>query len=177
VLRHSAGVPEFVLREELKLYDEKITATIQPYHQIMELPSSEWAAAIKPAIAAIEKIAVASLKKLIDEVESRGMGIASIAVVGPKDRQLERIGNPHIRAHAAEGVLYRAVIETAAKRNDCPSRAFVDPTPELRRPSQQIRKVLAELGKVAGPPWRADEKIAAVAAWVSLPTPSRPSKR
>jgi len=177
VLSDSGAIPQFELREELKLYDQTIPATMQPYHEVMELPWTESVTAVKPAIAAIEKIAATALRKLIDGIEARGMRVACVAVVGPKDRQLERIGNPHIRAHAAEGVLFRAVIETAAKLNDCPSRAFADPAAELRQPSRQVKKVLEQFGKAAGPPWRADEKAAAIAAWVALAIPSRPSKR
>ncbi|HYS54907.1 MAG TPA: hypothetical protein VER58_14210 [Thermoanaerobaculia bacterium] len=177
VLSESTAHPEFVCRQELKLSDKKIPATMQPYHEVMEMPWSESVTAVKPAIAAIEKIAAASLRKLMDVVESRGLRVACVAVVGPKDRQLERIGNPHIRAHAAEGVLFRAVVEKAAAANDCPSRAFVDPTTELPEPSGRVKSVLAEYGKAAGSPWRADEKTAAIAAWVALATPIRPSAR
>lgn len=90
---------EFICREEMTLCDE---STQQPYHNVMELPWTDSLIAVKPAIAAIEKIAAAELRRLIDNVESRGYEVAAIAVVGPADRKLERIGNPHIRAHAAE---------------------------------------------------------------------------
>jgi hypothetical protein len=106
------------------------------------------------------------------------MRVASIAIVGPADRKLERIGNPHIRAHAAEGVLYRAVMEAAARANACTSRSFVDPVPVLGRPDREVKKFLGEIGKEAGPPWRADEKTAAIAAWAALSVTARqPSSR
>ena len=37
-LTGSASAPEFRLREELKLWDERKEVTIQPYHRVMELP-------------------------------------------------------------------------------------------------------------------------------------------
>jgi len=73
-------------------------------------------------------------------------------------------------------VLYRAVMETAARDNACPSRSFVDPTPELGRPPREVKKFLDDIGKIAGSPWRADEKTAAIAAWAAL-TPRRSSAR
>ncbi|HEX9502578.1 MAG TPA: hypothetical protein VGA10_13085 [Thermoanaerobaculia bacterium] len=178
VLSESDGRPHFVCREMLKLYDESIPATMQPYHNVMELPWSESVVAIQDAIAAIEKIAAASLRTLIESVHARGMRVASIAIVGPADRKLERIGNPHIRAHAAEGVLYRAVMEAAARANACKSRSFVDPVPALGRPDREVKKFLGDIGKAAGPPWRADEKTAAIAAWAALSVTARqPSAR
>jgi hypothetical protein len=79
-----------------------------------------------------------------------------------------------IRAHAAEGVLFRAVLEAGAAANDLPKRRFderdLDQTAELelRLPLAKIKGHLAEMGRSAGSPWRADEKAAATAAWLVL---------
>jgi hypothetical protein len=153
-----AAPNEFICREELVLCDD---STKQPYHDVMEMPWSESIVAVRPAIATIEKIAARELRRFIDDLESRGYEVDAIAVVGPADRNLERIGNPHIRAHAAEGVLFRAVIEKAAKSNRVASRLFVDPAKEL---NASQKKAVERMKAVAGPPWRADEKSAAMAA-------------
>ena len=172
-LSDPSSSPQFVCREEISLSDKAVPATMQPYHEVMELPWSESLIAVRPTIAAIEKIAAASLRKLITEIEGRGFRVACVAVVGPADRKLERIGNPHIRAHAAEGVLFRAVVEKAADANDRKRRSFVDPTAELKRPAREVKKILTQLGTIAGSPWRAEEKSAALAAWIAL-TPQPP---
>ncbi len=168
-LSEPASSPQFVCREELALSDKTIPATMQPYHEVMELPWNESVIAVKPTIEAIEKIAAASLRTLIKSLQSRGFQVACVAVVGPNDRKLERIGNPHIRAHAAEGVLFRAAVEKAAAMNHCEARAFDDPAAELKR--ADCKRVLTQLGKVAGTPWRAEEKSAAMAAWIALSQP------
>src|SRR6266550_6429548 len=90
-LSESDSRPQFVCREMLKLFDENLPATMQPYHNVMELPWSESVVAIREAIAAIEKIAAVSLRTLIDSVHARGMRVACVAIVGPADRKLERI--------------------------------------------------------------------------------------
>lgn len=167
-LSDPASSPQFVCREEIPLSEKSVPATMQPYHEVMELPWSESLIAVRPTIAAIEKIAAASLRKLITAIEARGFRVACIAVVGPADRKLERIGNPHIRAHAAEGVLFRAVVEKAAEANDRETRSFVDPAAELKRPAREVKKILTQLGTIAGSPWRAEEKSAALAAWAAL---------
>lgn len=161
----SGTTPEFLLRREIALSDARRPATTQPYHEVMELPWSDAMVAVLPTIAAIEEIATASLRALIQSLDRR---IAGIAIVGPADRKLERIGNPHIRAHAAEGVLFRRVLEVAAKANGCRSWSFVDP------PRDQ--GVLTALGKAAGSPWRSEEKAAAMAAWAVLTRGERASR-
>ena len=161
---------EFICREELTLCDQK---TRQPYHDVMELPWSESIVAVKPAIATIEKIAARELRRLIRNVESRGYEVVSIGVVGPADRQLERIGSPHIRAHATEGVLFRAVLETATKANRIESKSFENPAEAL---TAKEKKTIGDMGKIAGSPWRAEEKSAAMAACAML-TQRRSSAR
>ena len=167
-LGEPAASPEFILREEVLLSDSRRPATTQPYHEVMELPWSDGLVAVQPTIEAIEEIATASLGALIANLESRGCRVTAVAVVGPADRRLERIGNPHIRAHAAEGVLFRRVLEVAAKANRCRSRSYVDPAAELKAPANKVTRVLAALGKIAGSPWRSDEKSAAMAAWAAM---------
>jgi hypothetical protein len=153
---------EFICREELPLCDE---TTKQPYHDVMELPWSESIVAVKPAIATIEKIAARELRRLIENVESRGYEVAFVGVVGPADRKLERIGNPHIRAHAAEGVLFRAVLEKAAKANRIESKTFANPAEAV---TAKEKKTIVDMKKIAGTPWRAEEKSAAMAACAML---------
>jgi len=160
-----SGPLEFICREEMTLSD---ASTRQPYHDVMELPWTDSLIAVKPAIATIEKIAATELRRLIDSVESRGYEVVTIAVVGPADRKLERIGNPHIRAHAAEGVLFRQVIETAARAHRVASMLFVEPAKEL---SAKQKKTIDEMKKIAGSPWRAEEKSAAMAACAVLTRP------
>ncbi len=164
-LHGKQSAPEFVLREEIALADD---ATRQPYHDVMELPWSESVAAVRPAIEMIRNIAIRSLEGLISAVHARGFDVAAIAVVGPGDRALERIGNPHIRAHAAEGVLFRRVLEEAAAAMRLRCRGMSDPASEIGRTRAEITRNLARLGRAAGPPWRSDEKAAATAAWIAL---------
>ena len=74
---------EFLARREIPLSDPAVAGTAQPYHVVMEMPWSESVIAIKKPIAAIEKIATASLRALIASVQARGMRVACIAIVGP----------------------------------------------------------------------------------------------
>jgi hypothetical protein len=88
--------------------------------------------------------------------------------------KLDTIGNSHIRAHAAEGILFRHVIELAASTQHLKCRSFSDRdfdtaiALELRRKPEDVKSVLNAIGRSAGKPWRANERNAAAAAWAML---------
>ena len=157
----------------LDLADPNVPETAQPHHNVMELPWPEALIAVRPYEQLIEDVATERLRGLIDEIRSRDMKVRTIAVVGSADRDLQKIGNPHIRAHAAEGILFRHAIEVAAMRCDIASRKFSDrdldatAANELRRDVDDIKNVVAAIGRSAGRPWRADERAAATAAWIA----------
>ena len=94
--------------------------------------------------------------------------------VGAPDRDLARIANPHIRAHAAEGVLFRRVLDLAADANGLQRRTLSDrkfdevASVAMGSQSTIVKRKLSDLGRELAPPWRADEKQAATAAWIVL---------
>ena len=115
------------------------------------------------------------MKRLFDELALDRLIVRKIGVVGSPDRDLSKIGGAHVRAHAAEGILFRSVLERAAdalriscrsvREKDLPSIAGK----ELRLSARQLKAGLADFGRELGSPWRTDQKSAAVAAWLSLP--------
>ena len=173
-LARGDSVPTYVARWEVRLYDPLLPATGLPHHEVMELPWIEAQSAARPFENRIEIIATNALAALLSELSSKGCSVTSVGVVGSPDRNLERIGNPHIRAHAAEGILFRRVLEVAAAAHKLRWRSFSDrdfenlAVSELGRDPQEIKRVLAVIGLSAGKPWRADERAAATAAWLTL---------
>jgi hypothetical protein len=85
--------------------------------------------------------------------------------------------NPHIRVHAAEGRLFRTVIEQALTHSGIPSSTFVErmllahAARVLRQSPAQLKKVVARLRPAAAERWRAEEKVATLAAWLLLASP------
>jgi|SRR5436309_3871490 len=167
--------PRFLARWEVSLYDPLLPATGQPHHEVMELPWIEAQSAVRRFESRIENVAIKALSALLSELGSKECRVSSVGVVGSPDRNLERIGNPHIRAHAAEGILFRRVLEVAAAAHNLKWRSFSDrdfgdlAVSELGRKPQEIKLALAAIGHSAGKPWRADERAAATAAWIALP--------
>ncbi|HEY3053108.1 MAG TPA: hypothetical protein VGK04_06930 [Thermoanaerobaculia bacterium] len=156
----SAG-PEFVQRWTVDLVDPDIPATSQPHHEVMELSWPEAQKAVQPIERRIDEVAADRVRGMIEELRSRDFKVSAIGVVGSPDRDLSRIGNPHIRAHAAEGILFRHAIEVAAKQLRVRCQSFSD------RGFEEA-KVTKTLGRAAGRPWRADERAAATAAWLMI---------
>jgi hypothetical protein len=158
VIAAEDGAPAFVWRDELRLVPAD--ATIGPYHEVMELPWADALIAVRPLEREIESIAEAALRAAI---AAAGVKIRAVGVVGSAPRDIARIGNPHIRAHAAEGILFRRVLELAAKQLKLRCSGFVeaDVDPDIARP----------LARAAGRPWRTDERLAAAAGWKVLQQP------
>lgn len=163
VLAGNRDAPQFVLRREVRLVDPSMT--IGPFHPVMDLPWAEAQIAVQGVLAKIERITVKAIADLLEEIRARGFAVGAAGVVGSPDRNLAKIGSPHLRAHAAEGVTFRRVLETAAARHELEVTSFSDRDIASRAPADLIKA----LGRVAGPPWRADEKAAATAAWTLLP--------
>ena len=171
VLGGPSDSPLVFKKLEIALADPKIPATAQPYHEVMELSWEESQQAVRKSARAIEAVARKALARLIKELQSAGMKVSGVGIVGAKDKELARIGNFHIRAHAAEGVLFRRVLDLAAdangiKRRTFPDREFAELVAIELSPG--IKQKLNDLGRTLPPPWRTDEKQAATAAWLVL---------
>lgn len=170
-LAKPSHAPELVWRGETVLVDPEFPETGEPYHQFMELPWEEALVAVRPSVARIEIVAKLALASLVRKFVEQGANVRAIGIVGSADRTLAKIGNYHIRAHAAEGILFRRVLESAAGHNNLPWRAFSEQ--QVTKDAESELKGIAEahlkvLGRQAGPPWRADERAAATAAWLAL---------
>ena len=182
VLAGSAASPRAVIRTVITLASPANPALYQPYHEVMDLPWGRATVAVQNAERAIEAAATKGLKLLIAELRSRSIDVSCIGIVGAPERNLAAIGSPHIRAHAAEGVLFRRVLQVDAEANDLPSAIHSERGIEASAAAglgislDEMRARLAEIGRVLGSPWRADEKAAAMAAWMALPERSDPSE-
>ena len=88
------------------------------------------------------------------------------AVIGePRDvPPPERVLASHMLLHAAEGELYRSVLVDA----DAAAGLAVHVVPPDAVTVDAHADLLATMGKAAGAPWRADHKLAVVAALAAL---------
>ena len=165
--------PELLWRGETSLVDPTLPETAEPYHHVMDLPWDKGQVAVQPLVARIEVVAATAVAALIRTLGAHGGKVRAVGVVGSPDRSLAKIGNYHIRAHAAEGILFRRVLEAAASENHLQCRAFSEKEVSASAASElggaaRVAAYLKVLGVRAGSPWRADERAAATAAWLAL---------
>ena len=168
-----AASPAALARVVVELSDPTINATRQPFHAGRGA-AQENQAEIARLVKIIERCARQSIDALLgDERFSNhtclGAGLVVGSVIDPA-----AVGNPHIRAHAHEGRLFRTVMEDALHARKIHSAVFVEKTlgaesaRALKRTGAQIARTLGEFGRTLGAPWRAEEKAAATVAWVVL---------
>jgi len=132
------------------------------------------AATLKRRVQSVRRATEQSIADLIQGCRDNGYAIHRAALVVGSVIDPESIANPHIRAHALEGRLFRTVLEDALRTRGIQCAIFTerDVYPRasnlLGQSPVQIRRTIAELGRLVSGPWRADQKVAALAAWTSL---------
>jgi len=103
-----------------------------------------------------------------------GHAIRAAALVVGSVIDPARIANDHIRAHALEGALFRTALAAALDSQGVPCsvvverEAYARAAALLQRTEAQLRRAVTDLGRSLEGPWRADEKTAALAAWMAL---------
>lgn len=80
----------------------------------------------------------------------------------------------HPRIHMAEGVFFREAIRQACESLGVPvfrpveRDLLTEAASKTNRPAEKVLEAATELGRPFGRPWTQDEKLAAIAAWLSL---------
>lgn len=172
-LRGPASAPGAIARTIVELSDPDVVETRQPYHHGFSTHEEDQRQIAK-RVRIVERCARHSIAALLEDerfdgLACRGAGLVVGSVIDPAT-----VGNPHIRAHASEGKLFRSVLESALQVHGVTCEVIVDKqlaakaSTGLKRGDAEIRSVVAGFGKALGGPWRADEKAASAAAWLAL---------
>jgi hypothetical protein len=165
--------PHLCKSDVLDLSDPRDPETRQPYHAATGKLETN-TATLKRRMQSVRRATERSIADLTQRWTNDGCAFHRAALVVGSVIGPESIANPHIRAHALEGRLFRAVLEDALRSRgiQCAIFAERDVHPRasniLGQSPVQIRRVIAELGRSVNGPWRADQKVAALAAWMSL---------
>lgn len=172
-LSGSKAAPAIVLCREVALGDPAVAATRQPFH-VGFGTAREDLGEIARLTKIIERCAAASTAALLDADGVAGTRCREAALVVGSVIDPATVGNPHIRAHASEGRLFRLVLQRALESHGVRCTTIVEKQlPEqaahaLRRSEAEIRRLVGGLGRAVGGPWRAEQKAAATGAWMML---------
>ena len=165
--------PQMCDVRQIDLADPRLPETRQPYHAAMGKLETD-TRKINQRMHVVRRIAEKSIATLLASYRQNGYRIRRAALVVGSQIDPASIANPHIRAHAFEGQLFRSVLEESLQahriRTDIllERDAYAKAALELKQSNQNVRRVIQNLGRDAGAPWRAEQKLATVAAWVAL---------
>jgi hypothetical protein len=174
LLAGPAGSPQAVDRRVIALSDPAVPDSSQPYHALLELSEREGAKLEKRLVGIVEERTRRSIGELLETYRARSREPSRAALAVGSLTDPAGIGNPHIRAHALEGRLFRTALERALRPHGLPCSVLVEreayskAAGVLGRSEGELKRAVTELGRPLGGPWRADEKIAALAAWMAL---------
>jgi hypothetical protein len=172
------AAPRVVERRIAELSDPTVPEARQPYHAGIGRHEARVVGDVKRLVQAVERYARRSLGRLVAQYRREGHRIRGVGIVVGSTIDPARIPNDHIRAHAEEGRLFRTVIETAARVAKLHARVVVEKelyahaATALGIPALRLKARVAALGETVDGPWRAEEKAAALAAWIVLRSPT-----
>jgi hypothetical protein len=173
----TAAAPRVLLRERVELADARLPGSKQPYHDIEGLALPAARARLARFEESANRLALGALRTLTAAVrdigaEARAAGI--LASSGRVGATLEATLGSHALIHTADGNHFRdalahgcEALELAVTRvthKALPARAAVT----LRKSPAALAATLATLGSALGAPWGADQKSAALLAWLLL---------
>jgi hypothetical protein len=176
-IAETADVPAVIMRRRIEMSDRGKAGPSQPYHAAVGLEIRDAERVVGDCAARAATLASAALSAMIEDLCGLGHEVAGCGLLLASGRPLpplEKILASHPLLHTAEGELFREALRSACrarglepvavKERDAYARAAAD----LHIPEKQIERDVAAMGKAIGPPWRQDEKLAAVAAWLAL---------
>jgi hypothetical protein len=123
-------------------------------------------------LASVRRFAARSVGEALTAARAHGQPVAGAGVVVGSLIDPSTIANEHIRIHAMEGRLFREVVLAAAA--ECGIEAAVwrerdlisIAVKALKKSDASLRRRLAGCGRAVTGPWRAEQKSAALAAWL-----------
>ena len=172
LLTGTADAPRVAHVQRVEISDPAVPESRQPYHEGFGTARAA-NASLRRLVASVERHGVASVGAFIRSQQEQfalcGAGLIVGSLIDPAT-----IGNDHIRIHALEGQLFRGVVRRAAE--DCHVNTTIwrerdvygEAAPVLRTTEAALKTRVTGLGRGLNGPWRAEHKVAAVAALMVL---------
>jgi hypothetical protein len=169
--------PLVLERSRIDLIEDSFPESKQPYHAVEALAVDEASKRLDRYRRQAEAKALAALHRLQEEVTGRKFRLRSVGILessGRKGSSLESILASHAAIHSADGDHFRGALSTAAQAlglavsrvpaRDLNTRAAAC----LHQSLNHLGDAVRQMGKQVGSPWGADQKQAALLAWLLL---------
>ena len=173
IVQRGSEQPRLLARGRLELCDPAVPESRQPYHADFGTEQRD-PRVIERLTALVMRRADESIRALLARSAGDGVSIRAAALVVGSVVDPASIANPHIRAHAAEGRLFRCAAQEALGAGGIPStiwiekRLYGDAARAIGDPEASVRRAVNAFGRGLDGGWRADDKAAALGAWLAL---------
>ncbi len=173
LLTGSTRSPQLCDVQRIDLSDPRFPETRQPYHAGMgrlEIDTKT----INRRVDVVRRITEKSIATLLAGYRQQNFTIKRAALVVASRIDPASIANPHIRAHALEGQLFRSVLQESLHGHGIRTEVLLEreaygkAAVELKQSNENVRRVIQNFGRDTEAAWRAEQKLAAVAASVAL---------
>jgi hypothetical protein len=171
LLGGSRKAPRVLDSRVVALSDPAVRHSRQPYHAAFGTAQTD-KRAVDRLIRGIERFSRGKIAALVeatrDEHRLSGAGVVVSSLTDPAT-----IANQHMRAHGSEGRLFRTVTADGLERCGVKTRIvlerdiYEDLAKRLRLPMVRVKTLVSDLGEHITS-WRAEQKVAAAAAWLVL---------
>jgi hypothetical protein len=165
--------PRLADSQVIDLSDPQCPETRQPYHAAFGRLETD-AKKTKRRTGIVHRVTRQSVMDLLSGYRRRGYAMTSSCLVVGSQIDPATIANPHIRAHALEGQLFPLALEQALNAHKVRAEilvereAYVRAVTQLKKSADEICNIAQKFRRFTDGPWRAEQKLAAVAAWVAL---------
>jgi len=176
VLSDPLSSPRVLHHRRIELSDPDVPESQQPYHAVDDTlgDSEPDPNRIEKRLRLVRSVTKRSIAELFSDSVTHGWtpvraGIVTGSLVDPAT-----IRHPHIRAHAMEGRLFWTEVADALRAYSiscivlAEKSAFEKASGMIHLGEGELKRTLAGLGRRVEGPWRSEEKLGALAAWVAL---------
>ncbi len=176
MLSGPSSTPTVVHARHIDLCDPTVPESRQPFHAVDEgqgeLEQDE--DRIEKRLQVVRHVTRQSIGKLLADCRASGWIPERAGIVAGSLVEPSTIHSPHIRAHAMEGRLFRTVVDDAVRAHGLScivlgeKTAFAAAARQINRDERTLKRTVVSLGRHIEGPWREEEKLAALAAWVAV---------
>src|SRR5438046_8180489 len=173
LLNGSARSPRLCDDQRIDFSDPQRPGTRQPYHAAMERLETD-TKKISRRVEVVRHVTEKSIANLLAGYRQQNCTIKRAALVVGSQIDPASVANPHIRAHAFEGRLFRSVIEKSLQTHRIRTGvlierdAYRDAAVILTQSNEPLRRTIQSFGRDTEAPWRAEKKHAGGAASSAL---------
>src|SRR6478752_5784905 len=154
LLTSPGDAPKLADVNRVELSDPRLPETRQPYHARMgKLETDSRVVSRRERL--VRRIAQQSLGTLLNGYRLKGFRIRRAALVVGSQIDPTIIANPHIRAHALEGRLFRSVVAETLQDHEIRTEvilerdAYPSVAARLKQSSDDVKRTIQDLGRSA----------------------------